>query len=128
MLPVGESNFHAFLWLKDWLDYQDKDPKGNLIWCNVASKKEVWRLYKSYETTNSRPFVSYEAFIAVWTASFPNAKVRKFVGIMGKCQTCCDIDELHQRQSSRLVEKALQAVHINHMNGCIMRERAMYVL
>ena len=67
--------------------------------------------------------VGYQRFTQLWNILFPRSRLRSWIDIPGKCDTCLEIDRLRRESKDRNIQLALKKAHHLHRGGLFMLER-----
>lgn len=124
MTPNGDTKMTAVVWMENYFVLAaDKAPNRLESYVSESSKKDVHKSYVDEISLRGEKTVDFSTFVNLWNTIYPYVKLRSWVNVMGKCDTCAEIDR--QRRQTKNVEqlKALKLLHILHRGGMFMLER-----
>ena len=61
----------------------------------------------------------------MWTACFPNVKIREFKAVSGKCKTCAILSDLRRKCNDKQRKQEITYLHCLHRSA-YMNERLEY--
>lgn len=124
LTPNGDTKMTAVVWMENYFALAaDKAPNRLQSYLSECSKLDVHRSYTADMEKRGEKYVDFSTFTNLWNTIYPYVKLRSWVNVMGKCDTCAEIDA--QRRQSKNVEqlRALKLLHILHRGGMFMLER-----
>ena len=107
MVPASTVQIDASLWLQTYFEqFGDVSPNSPLTHVSNSTKYELYNEYCADQTRMDRHFVTRQKFLSLWNSLNPHAKLRNFVSIFGKCETCQLIDSKRRATSNPIVLEA----------------------
>jgi hypothetical protein len=130
LTSISSAQQRLVSWLEDHFElYGDKTPNRDETHMIIMQKTEVYRQYVAdVEREIEVQPCQYSLFIETWKCLFPTCLSRPWCEIIGKCDTCCDINQLRRGTTDRSVQKALVEAHSLHRGGMFMLERSELAL
>lgn len=124
LTPRPPAYQHCKVWLEEHFEiYGDKAPNKNEIHLSITSKLELYECYLKFMLISQLEKVTYNVFVNILNALFPNVKQRPWVDVPGKCSICYLIDRLRKTSEEREVQHHLGLAHNMHRGGFFMLER-----
>jgi hypothetical protein len=114
----------AIIWLENYMrNFADHAPNSDMCHVSVPTKAVLWEEYSKHQSERGLKFVNKKRLLKIWRSVFPHCGVRKYVNVLGKCDTCYSIDAIRKTSTNPQVHRALQMCHFLHRAGLFMLER-----
>lgn len=131
-MPNSDSVTACIVWMQEFFEtYGDSLPNSDGEYrIGVLSKKDAYTIYvQQHQQDNDGRVIDYERFTSIWKHLFPQVKTRTWVNVMGKCDTCNEIERARAaNKDNKAIQKALSKAHALHRGGLFMLERLEYVI
>lgn len=124
LTPTSELQQLASIYVHNhYKDFADQSPNSRIEKLSIATKKILWDGYVLESVSYGEEYLDYSMFNQLWNALNPYCVVRGFQPIIGKCDTCAEIESLKTNCKDKAVLEAAKQCHHLHKGGMITPER-----